>query len=412
MAFVYKKETATNTADCLDRIIANLVAAGWTLYDDQTSAGTPYAILSSNGSLSAQMTMYCYLGMDIANRLQHYFYLDWNNSTHVGVARHGSTSYTYLPTLDASSFDMWTSADEDGFVITTYTSGTYNQISTCLIVPLHNEAEGELASGISSGSNVTITLGSGEADGFKVGVKYQIVGANGEGRDPVVVNAVNTGSNQITVNTISRSYSAGAIVGDLPFKWAIFNSRNSSAMVFALRVDGSGTTAESTYCSVNYNMISDNAIDPDSRTSGDDDMYILYPIMVYDASSSAGVIGIQDPSCLLLRADLATTNSGDTISVGDIDTGTSSGSNTSTTLNDTSKSWSTDVHANKVVIITAGLGAGQIRVISSNTGTALTISEDWDTTPDATSEYTICEEGWRFFYYNNNAAYQSAVRCG
>jgi hypothetical protein len=53
------------------------------------------------------------------------------------------------------------------------------------------------------------------------------------------------------------------------------------------------------------------------------------------------------------------------------DSGTSSGSNTSTTLNDTSKSWTVDAYADHNVAITGGTGSGQVRTISSNTATEL-----------------------------------------
>ena len=71
------------------------------------------------------------------------------------------------------------------------------------------------------------------------------------------------------------------------------------------------------------------------------------------------------------------------------DSGTSTGSNTSTTLNDTAKSWTVNAYANHNLTITAGTGSGQTRAISSNTATALTVSTAWTTTPDATSTYRI-----------------------
>jgi hypothetical protein len=71
------------------------------------------------------------------------------------------------------------------------------------------------------------------------------------------------------------------------------------------------------------------------------------------------------------------------------DSGTSSGSNTSTTLNDTSKSWTTNIFADHNVAITGGTGSGQTRTISGNTATELTVSSAWTTTPDATSTYHI-----------------------
>ena len=70
-------------------------------------------------------------------------------------------------------------------------------------------------------------------------------------------------------------------------------------------------------------------------------------------------------------------------------TGTSSGSNTSTTINDGSKSWATNQWSNSQVRIVGGTGAGQIRSISSNSGTSLTVGAAWTVTPDATSTYSI-----------------------
>ena len=69
--------------------------------------------------------------------------------------------------------------------------------------------------------------------------------------------------------------------------------------------------------------------------------------------------------------------------------GTSTGSNTSTTLNDTGKSWTTNAFANSVVYITGGTGSAQSSVISSNTTTQLTVATAFSPTPDATSTYKI-----------------------
>lgn len=83
--------------------------------------------------------------------------------------------------------------------------------------------------------------------------------------------------------------------------------------------------------------------------------------------------------------------------------GTSTGSNTTTTLNNTGKTWTVNQWTNYQVRITAGTGIGQIRTIASNTATALTVSSAWTVTPDATSQYAI--EGNDDFLYllGNNA---------
>jgi len=69
------------------------------------------------------------------------------------------------------------------------------------------------------------------------------------------------------------------------------------------------------------------------------------------------------------------------------DSGTATGGST-TTLEDTSKSWTTDEYANYSCLIWDGTGAGQIAAIVSNTSDTLTF-RDAITAPDNTSKYEI-----------------------
>jgi RHS repeat-associated protein len=82
-------------------------------------------------------------------------------------------------------------------------------------------------------------------------------------------------------------------------------------------------------------------------------------------------------------------------SVGDVPaflvqtSGTSTGSNSATTLNDTTQSWVADQWAGRTVQIVSGTGAGQVRTITGNSATQLTLATPWDTIPDANSTYAI-----------------------
>jgi hypothetical protein len=76
------------------------------------------------------------------------------------------------------------------------------------------------------------------------------------------------------------------------------------------------------------------------------------------------------------------------------DSGASSGGNTTTTLNDTSKTWSANGFAPSTtsayqVRIIAGTGTGQTRTITANTSTQLTVAAWTPPTPDNTSLYII-----------------------
>lgn len=83
-------------------------------------------------------------------------------------------------------------------------------------------------------------------------------------------------------------------------------------------------------------------------------------------------------------------------------TGTTT-SATSNTLTDSGKGWTTNQWTNYQIRITQGTGIGQVRTISSNTGTQITVSSNWGVNPDNTSVYAI--EGNDDFIYllGNNA---------
>jgi len=70
-------------------------------------------------------------------------------------------------------------------------------------------------------------------------------------------------------------------------------------------------------------------------------------------------------------------------------TGTSTGGNTSTTLNDTTANWEANAYRNKALTITGGTGAGQTRKTSASTATSVTIATPWDVVPDSTSTYDL-----------------------
>src|SRR5665213_253112 len=63
------------------------------------------------------------------------------------------------------------------------------------------------------------------------------------------------------------------------------------------------------------------------------------------------------------------------------------------TMTDTAAAWTPNAFTGYYVRITGGTGQGQVRVIISNTATAITVSQDWNalSAPDATSEFTVTD---------------------
>jgi hypothetical protein len=72
-------------------------------------------------------------------------------------------------------------------------------------------------------------------------------------------------------------------------------------------------------------------------------------------------------------------------------------------LTNSAKTWATNQWANSQIHISAGTGLGQIRTISSNTATVITVSSAWTTAPDATSVYSIEGNDDFLYYLGNNA---------
>lgn len=76
---------------------------------------------------------------------------------------------------------------------------------------------------------------------------------------------------------------------------------------------------------------------------------------------------------------------------------------TANTISNSAKNWTTNQWANSQIRIVSGTGAGQIRNIASNTATAITVSTNWATNPDATSVYSIEGNDDYLYYMGNNA---------
>lgn len=64
---------------------------------------------------------------------------------------------------------------------------------------------------------------------------------------------------------------------------------------------------------------------------------------------------------------------------------------TANTLTKTGAGWTTNAYATHHVVIRAGTGQGQVRLIASNTATVLTIDGTWAVIPDTTSTFEVVD---------------------
>lgn len=88
------------------------------------------------------------------------------------------------------------------------------------------------------------------------------------------------------------------------------------------------------------------------------------------------------------------------------DSGTATG-HTATTLIDSGKSWTPDAWIDYKVVITGGTGEGQVRAITDNDATSLTVAE-WTTHPSTDSTYAVVPQV--FFTYGDNQNVSDASR--
>jgi len=63
------------------------------------------------------------------------------------------------------------------------------------------------------------------------------------------------------------------------------------------------------------------------------------------------------------------------------------------TLTDSTKTWYTNIHKGKIILLTEGTGASQYKYVTANTGTIITVDTPWDIVPDNTTQYLIFAEG-------------------
>jgi len=374
-----------NRAVALSELWTRIEAMGWTLHDNQDASS--YRVYKSTAEDATRLTGYIKIQWTTSNTIGLIAYYWWNATTHAGLgAAYNAAELTFA--TSESGFYLWIWGDKNIVALMTKISSTYYNLGFGHILKrYHDSPETALTENAASGSNVTITVG--DTTGFIAGNYYQIIGAGGEGRDRVLVSSITNGT-QMVISNLPRAYNSGSVIGACPMIFGV-SQQNWTYFHVTCPANASGTANSSGYL-ISRGVIDTTKTIPDARCQ----LYLFGGIEWHETTASyQNFTGYIDENMF----DIGSVGMAqeDVFGVGVSDSGVSTGGNGATTLNDTSKNWGS--LTGKVVVIDGGLSAalGQVRKISSNTATELTVTPNWDAIPDATSTYKICDEAYRYF---------------
>ena len=349
------------------------------------------SIYSSDGESSDRIREY--VRFYICNPTTIYFeaYHLWDAVSNVG---YGKSYYSGILTVNNTGFYYWIHGNKDKVFITvkcvsSYTRAIFGHLKPFLTLKT------SLTEPVAISPLIAVNISVLSTVGFEAGYSYQLIGANGEGRDTVIVAAVYNATILTIIapsGTLPRSFSAGSQIGLQPSTfgveyysyWSLTCPINATGLVAASSVSSNITISP---------MFTPTNINPDGRTN----KFILTPL-VYSGGPGGIGIGVYSDEYLFCCPPKTGVYVEDTFTVDALSYGTAGVNNSYTTLTDASKTWIVNAFIDKVVVITFGLGQGLIKKIASNTATQLTLADGWifEIIPNSTSQYVVCEEAYRY----------------
>jgi len=387
-----------------------LLLMGWVVADDMTASS--YIVYSSNGEAGDKEPLYLIVnwsGSTVALSIC----TAWNATSHSTTGPTDALGYL------AANKNLWMHGSKNTVFISQETAGTMSVVLylSHIVNPPADAVTTTTTASASIGTSVSIPVTS--VVGFEAGARYQIFDPVTGYRQPFTCESV--GVDYIIADALVTNGSGpGSLVGSYTFTAVGGNAGTSSVAVGGQSINGhrcvsnSFTNAScsitSTGTDVLYKALSSPYLGSLARRR-------FFPIIVVeDPTNSYQYIGDLDDgnesfyyapvfSASNLNDGVALANY-DAIYLGLLDSGTTTGSNTVTTLNDTSKSWGVNAHAGKVLVCTGGAEIGQIRKIISNTATELTVTPDFKTIP-VSSTYVISDRGYR--HYNSGMFLREGV---
>jgi hypothetical protein len=193
---------------------------------------------------------------------------------------------------------------------------------------------------------------------------------------------------------------------------AISSNTVGTNSVITVPVQASAFTASTTYRLLTPRWYVLNSIGSLGTTTAAVFRFYDFATNTWTSAETGATDGIAPAAAIATDSKLIATPSWLGAGYKSFATGTAT-SATATTLVNSAKTWTTGQWINSQVRIVSGTGAGQIRTITANDATSVTVAT-WTTTPDATSVYSI-EGNDDFIYYLGNAAvtlYRYSISAG
>jgi hypothetical protein len=398
MSYLCFKEYKSTSATLFSFIYSSIASMGWTLHDNVSGTRRVY---KSNGESGNEIYQYIDLE-DAGDGTTFRAWGYWNNSTHVGSCGGYFTSgQNKIGSGTAGYVSVFGS--KDLVFVRHHGSASQNIYFGHIPKRYFTSPLATLLNNETSGTNVVVELDN--VNDFKLNQQYMIFGAAGEGRDPVTVNAVDSGAVTVTISNLPRNYNSGSKIGIAPSLFGCSSTGNSVGFFPTCHsVYAGGTTdlsnAYTLYISYIVPSYAKDRLNP-GMNSG---LYSLIP-MYWGEDSARDLIGYSTIDENFAHVPTTTLDyiwevQSNPVRIGGIVTGV-----TANTLTDSTKSWTVNAWQNKFVIIADGLGVGHTRQIASNTATTLTLTNNWNIPPMG-SVYYIADEAWRTmsYYYGGMAA--------
>ena len=382
----YSFKNAAGTASAFwDSLLLFLVEIGWVLHDDISSIMKVY---KSNGEAGDEPYVYVLFELKTAApaHVSARLYQYWDATSHAGfMEQTGAGTANNRTTVFNNTQDCILSGDKDMlFILSAAEGGNYPICITAMQIK-----EAIINADGTAGTAATLSVAS--TAGMYVGKQMQILDSGTKGREPVCIQEIVNGST-IIVNKLSQDYGTGAKIGVPACTFGMGYLTGGRHYPLNTMYD-SGTSATSYFNTIS--LLSATTVTAKNFSK----KYTSSPLVFYESATTRGnVYGFIYKNHIMAKYFSSVWDAGIYNSSGEYGTSATASTTTANSLIETGRSWATDQHANRMVLITAGTGIGQAKKITGNDATSLTIDGTWGTS-FGTSRYQICDELYRVQNY-------------